>query len=216
MGRSKAPALGAELGLGVDVVHALRKVFDPAGILNPGNLLPREGSAPRTRVEPAAVVTLDRASMLVHAPGTATLGAIGKALAAEGLALRHGGGALPNDSTLSAWIGDGLPGAADPWLDPVDHAVAGFTARLASGAALAVRPAPRRATGPDLFALFAGTQGKVGAVTSAWLRVEREGTARALPRELATSLARNPAVGDGEAAWLGRAASAAAAVKDPS
>jgi alkyldihydroxyacetonephosphate synthase len=39
VGRSKAPRLGAELGDGgVDVVRALRKVFDPRGILNPGNL----------------------------------------------------------------------------------------------------------------------------------------------------------------------------------
>jgi alkyldihydroxyacetonephosphate synthase len=39
VGRSKAPRLGAELGDGgLDVVRALRKVFDPRGILNPGNL----------------------------------------------------------------------------------------------------------------------------------------------------------------------------------
>ncbi len=49
VGRSKAPKLGAELGLGVDVVHALREVFDPAGIMNPGNLLPRERPERRAR-----------------------------------------------------------------------------------------------------------------------------------------------------------------------
>jgi alkyldihydroxyacetonephosphate synthase len=39
-GRSKAPRLALELGAGVDVVRALKKAFDPHGILNPGNLLP--------------------------------------------------------------------------------------------------------------------------------------------------------------------------------
>lgn len=37
-GRSKAPRLAGELGTGVDVVRALKKAFDPHGILNPGNL----------------------------------------------------------------------------------------------------------------------------------------------------------------------------------
>ena len=215
VGRSKAPALGAELGLGVDVVHALRRVFDPTGILNPGNLLPREGSTPRTRVEPATSITLDRASMLVHAPGSATVGEIAKALAADGLSLCRGARELPAAPTVSAWIADGLQGAPDPWLDPVDHAVAGFTARLASGGAISVRPAPRRATGPDLFALFAGMHEKAGTITSAWLRVDRDGASRSLPRTLATSLDRNPPVAAPEAAWLDRAAAAAGTVRDP-
>ena len=213
VGRSKAPALGAELGLGVDVVHALRRAFDPAGILNPGNLLPREGSAPRARVEPATTVTLDRASMLVHAPGAASIGDVARALSADGLTLRRAGAALPMEKTIASWIAEGLPGAPDPWLDPVDHLVAGFTAQLASGAPIAVRPAPRRAAGPDLFALFSGMQRKVGEITSAWLRVERDGGG-ATGRPLETSLDRDPPLSDAEITWIDRAASAAASVRE--
>jgi alkyldihydroxyacetonephosphate synthase len=40
VGRSKAPRLALELGTGIDLVRALKKAFDPVGILNPGNLLP--------------------------------------------------------------------------------------------------------------------------------------------------------------------------------
>ncbi len=40
VGRSKSPRLGPELGTGVDVVRALKRAFDPQGILNPGALLP--------------------------------------------------------------------------------------------------------------------------------------------------------------------------------
>jgi alkyldihydroxyacetonephosphate synthase len=39
VGRSKAPALRAELGrTGVDALRALKRAFDPDGILNPGAL----------------------------------------------------------------------------------------------------------------------------------------------------------------------------------
>ena len=42
VGRSKAPRMGDELGVGIDVVRALKRAFDPKGILNPGNLLPQD------------------------------------------------------------------------------------------------------------------------------------------------------------------------------
>jgi alkyldihydroxyacetonephosphate synthase len=113
-------------------------------------------------------------------------------------------------------VAAGLPGAPDAWLDPVDHVVAGFTARLASGAPLAVRPSPRRAVGPDLFALFQGAGGKAGAVTSAWLRVRRAAGADGalLPRPLVTSLDRQAPADAVELAWIDRALDAAGAVQD--
>ncbi len=41
VGRSKAPRLAEELGgAGIDAVRALKRAFDPNGILNPGNLIP--------------------------------------------------------------------------------------------------------------------------------------------------------------------------------
>ncbi len=223
VGRSKAPALGAELGLGADVVHALRRAFDPAGILNPGNLLPREGTAPRPVIALPSEIELDRASMLVHAAGSARLADVQARLARDGFALCGAGvvsgapaPAIPGEQTVSEWVEAGLPGAPDPWLDPVDHVVAGFTARLASGAPLAVRPSPRRAVGPDLFALFQGARGKAGVITSAWLRMGRASPAdrAALPRPLATSLDRNPPADPVESAWLDRAAEIAGTVKD--
>ncbi|AGP42168.1 FAD-binding oxidoreductase [Sorangium cellulosum] len=190
VGRSKAPRLGAELGLGADVVHALRGVFDPAGIMNPGNLLPREaaGAARRPLPPPPASPVIDRDALLVHAAGEARLGEVERALEQRGLTLALDFGAASRELTLDAWIAAGAPGAPDPWSDPVDHLVAGFTARLASGAELAVRPAPRRAVGPDLFALFLGVGGRVGAVTSVHLRAHGASRPRALP----TSLPRQP------------------------
>ena len=45
-GRSKAPKLGRELGLGVEVFRALKRAFDPDAILNPGALDPERSGAP--------------------------------------------------------------------------------------------------------------------------------------------------------------------------
>jgi alkyldihydroxyacetonephosphate synthase len=214
VGRSKAPQLGAELGLGVSVVHALRGVFDPAGIMNPGNLLPRDAGpaardADRRPAPPApASPVIDRESMLVHASGSATLAEVERALERSGLTLALGPDAPSRETTLDAWIASGAPGAPDPWRDPVDHLVAGFTARLASGAALEVRPAPRRAVGPDLFALFLGMQGRAGTLTSVHLRAH--GALR--PRSMPTSLPRDPPLGSGEAAWLDTVVAAARGV----
>ncbi|MFW6067347.1 MAG: FAD-binding oxidoreductase [Myxococcota bacterium] len=45
VGRSKAPAMRREQGAAVDVVRALKRAMDPAGVLNPGALLPPEEGA---------------------------------------------------------------------------------------------------------------------------------------------------------------------------
>jgi alkyldihydroxyacetonephosphate synthase len=211
VGRSKAPRLGAELGLGVDVVRALRGVFDPAGIMNPGNLLPRDGAAaPRPAAPPPSPApALDRDALLVHASGTTPLGEIERVLERSGLTLALDAGAPWRELTVDAWIAAGAPFAPDPWEDPVDHLVAGFTARLASGADLAVRPAPRRAVGPDLFALFLGLKGRVGAITSVHLRARNAER----PRALLTSIPRQPPLGEAEGAWLDAVVNAARAVR---
>ncbi len=61
--------------------------------------------------------------------------------------------------------------------------LSGFDAVLKTGERLHVRPAPRRAVGPDLSALFVGAQGEVGHIESATVSVHRQGAtpARRLP-----------------------------------
>lgn len=209
VGRSKAPKLGPELGLGVDVVHALRGAFDPAGIMNPGNLMPSESPARRPASLPPAEPVLDRESLLVNAAGTAFLADVERSLALEGLTLGLAPGAVPMETmTVDAWIAAGAPGAPDPWADPVDHLVAGFCARLPSGASLEVHPAPRRAVGPDLFALFLGMGGRAGVITSAHLRAHRSERSTVLP----LVLEREPPVAPDEQAWIDRITEAVARV----
>jgi alkyldihydroxyacetonephosphate synthase len=174
VGRSKAPRLGSEIGLGVEVVRSLQRVFDPARIFNPGNLLPP--IAPRRpahdrRLPEVDKPVFDEASLLVEAHGQTTLKALEALAHARGLTTR-----LPaTEETLARFLARGAPGAPDPWEDPVDHLVAGFTARIASGDQLVVHPGPRRAVGPDLYALFSGVEERVGTIESAHLRLHRTG-----------------------------------------
>lgn len=124
---------------------------------------------------------IDRSSLLACAQGTDRLPDVEARLRREGLSLDL---AAPFEGTVDEWIGSGAPGSRSPWLDPADHLVAGFVARLSDGRALEVRPAPRRAVGPDLFALFFGNGGAAGRIESVWLRVHPSGVARpAVPFE---------------------------------
>ena len=119
-----------------------------------------------------ARVTMDRTSLLAIVEASATLGAIEDELTKEGLTLGLATG-TPRDVALGKWLDDGAVGAPDPWLDPADHLVAGIEAVLHDGLRLDVRPAPRRAVGPDLIALIVGMRGRFAKVERAWLRVHR-------------------------------------------
>jgi FAD/FMN-containing dehydrogenase len=77
-------------------------------------------------------------------------------------------GPLPEES-VSAWLARGAPGARDHADDPVDQLVAGMEAVLPDGREMDVRPAPRRAVGPDLVGAFVGARAALGIVTGAHL-----------------------------------------------
>lgn len=114
-------------------------------------------------------IAIDRASLLVEAPGSASLRAVEGAIAREGLTLD-----VPlTDATVDAWLAAGAPGAPSSFADPADHLLAGLVARLRDGRVLTIHPSPRRAVGPDMTALVLGAGGRFAVVESAWLRVHR-------------------------------------------
>jgi len=114
---------------------------------------------------------LDRESLLLHVAADDRFADVEAYLADRGLGLDV---VDAFDGTIGAWLESGAPGARSAWLDPADHLIAGFTARIRStGASFEIRPAPRRATGPDLGALVLGLRGRFLALESAWLRVHR-------------------------------------------
>ena len=121
---------------------------------------------------------IDHQSLLVRVPGAATLASIERALAGEGLTL----GVAATDDAVGDWLARGAPGAPSSFSDPADHLVAGLTATLMNGTTLEVRPAPRRAVGPDLIALVTGANERFASIDHVWLRVHLAGAHRvALP-----------------------------------
>ena len=211
VGRSKAPRLPDELGTGVDVVRALMHAFDPAGILNPGNLVPAGrgiAASPsgyeRAPTAASTTVEIDPTSLLARAGGHTEMAALERQLGDAGLTLDAGFD--EPGATVGEWLARGAPGARDRWLDPVDQLVAGFDATLVDGRALRMRPAPRRAVGPDLSALFVGAAGRFGRIDAAWLRVHVRGVPR--PVSAPFQHERDPRLSSGEAALLDDVAAA--------
>jgi len=118
------------------------------------------------------MIELDAKSLLVHARGTDRLVDLETALAKDGLTLDLR--SVP-DVTLdvATWLETGAEGARSAWLDPADHLVAGITTTH-----FTIRPAPRRAVGPDLLCLVLGAKklrgGRFVHIESVWLRVHHK------------------------------------------
>lgn len=189
VGRLRAPLLAEELGPGgVQALAALKRAWDPHGLLCPGSPI----GAPLTTIAAAPLdptFHLDTHSELARLPGNMPLAEAERLLQAEARTLALG--SLP-DLDVNAWIAAGQPGLLDAYVDPVEQHLAGFAATLPNGNPLHVRPIPRRATGPDLSALYLGTAGRAGNITHAWVRAHPNHPPRA--RELPFSGDRTPPV----------------------
>jgi len=116
------------------------------------------------------MIELDAESLLVHAKGTERLADLEATLALQGLTLDLE--TMP-DMTVAAWLETGAEGARSAWLDPADHLVAGITTSRFS-----IKPAPRRAVGPDLLSLVLGARRSFVEIESVWLRVHRKDSQR--------------------------------------
>lgn len=122
-------------------------------------------------------MTLDEISLLLETDGAELLAAVEDFATAKGLTLGFDVDAELAAMTVANWIAKGSPGARSPFADPADHVLAGLVGTLGPRT-IDIRPGPRRAVGPDLVALFAGTGDRLGRVTKAWLRVHRRDAAR--------------------------------------
>jgi alkyldihydroxyacetonephosphate synthase len=114
-------------------------------------------------------LTIDHASLLVRVPGAVTIAQLEEQLRRERLTLAID--VRDPSISIADWLASGAPGAPSAFTDPADHLVAGLSATLANGRRLEVRPAPRRAVGPDLIALVVGAKDRFATIDRAWLRV---------------------------------------------
>jgi alkyldihydroxyacetonephosphate synthase len=123
-------------------------------------------------------IEIDRESLLVHVDARLAVCALEDVLARGALTLDVERASERRES-VGEWLASGADGARSAWLDPADHLVAGFSARLRTrDATFTVKPAPRRAVGPDLLALVLGTKNRFLALESVWLRVHHASVAR--------------------------------------
>jgi len=139
------------------------------------------GDAPRTRAGDRQrvwistarldqVLQLDEQSLLVHVQAGLTGLELERILAPRGLSLGdYPPGVLR--SSLGGVIAVRTPGKSSARHGFFEDAVVGVSAVLADGRTVHTRVAPRRATGPDLSRALCGTEGTIGFITSAVLRI---------------------------------------------
>jgi alkyldihydroxyacetonephosphate synthase len=123
------------------------------------------------------VLQLDEQSLLVHAQAGLTGLDLERILAPRGLSI----GDYPPvvlTSSLGGIIAVRTPGKSSARHGFFEDAVVGLSAVLADGRTVHTRVAPRRATGPDLARALCGSEGTIGFITSAVLRIHAKPEAR--------------------------------------
>lgn len=116
------------------------------------------------------ITSVDDTSLLVDAEAGINGWHLEEGLRARGLTLGH----FPSSilcSTLGGWIAARSAGQLSTKYGVIEDMVRGLDVCLADGTMASVRAQPRRAAGPDLLSLFIGSEGTLGVVTRATLRV---------------------------------------------
>jgi alkyldihydroxyacetonephosphate synthase len=118
------------------------------------------------------VLDVDESSLVIHAQAGITGRELEERLLRHRLRLGH----LPSSlyfSTLGGWLATRSAGELTSRYGRVEDICLGLTAVLADGRIIHTRPVPRKATGPDLMRLLLGSEGTLGVITAAHLRVHR-------------------------------------------
>jgi FAD/FMN-containing dehydrogenase len=115
----------------------------------------------------SAVLGFDDASRIVHVQAGCALAAVERELEPRRLtlALRE----APEAIDVGTWLALGAPGAPAAADDVVSHLFAGLSVVWPDGSIAHVRPAPRRAVGPDLAGALIGARGRLGVITAVHL-----------------------------------------------
>ena len=123
------------------------------------------------------VIQLDEQSLLVHAQAGLTGLELERILAPRNLSI----GDYPPvvlTSSLGGILAVRTPGKSSARHGFFEDAVVGVSAVLADGRTVHTRVAPRRSTGPDLARALCGSEGTIGFITSAVLKIHLRPEAR--------------------------------------
>jgi alkyldihydroxyacetonephosphate synthase len=124
------------------------------------------------------VSDVDEKSRLVRAQAGVGGSQLHAVLSAQGFRLGHEPQSLAL-STVGGWIATRACGQLSAAYGGIEDLVAGMVAVLPGGRVVESKTIPRRSAGPDIAALMIGSEGALGIVTEATLRVVPVPTARA-------------------------------------
>jgi len=186
------PGSAAEVAEVIRRAGALGAAIHPIGAGGRPTRPDRDPKADRARVFIATsrldqVLQLDEQSLLVHAQVGLTGLDLERILAPRGLSI----GDYPPvvlTSSLGGIIAVRTPGKSSARHGFFEEAVVGVSAVLADGRTVHTRVAPRRSTGPDLARALCGSEGTIGFITSAVLRIHHKPEARLVAAYLLPSI----------------------------
>ncbi len=153
---------------------------------------PQRGIGDRARVFISTrrldqVLQLDETSLLIHAEAGLTGLELERILSPRNLSI----GDYPPvvlTSSLGGLISVRTPGKSSARHGFFEDGVVGVSAVLADGRTIHTRVAPRRATGPDLARVLCGSEGTIGFITSAVLRIHVKPEVRLLAAYILPSI----------------------------
>ncbi len=118
------------------------------------------------------ILDMDEVSMVVHVQAGIVGVELEERLNARGFSLGHVPTSMTT-STLGGWLSTQSAGMLSSRYGRVGDLCLGVTAVLPDGQVVHTRVAPRRATGPELMHLLVGSEGTIGVITAAHLRLHR-------------------------------------------
>ena len=166
------PGTAEEVAAVLAVCSEARVPVTPAGARSGvcGGAMPLHGGVVLDLRGLSGVTSIDDVSLLADV-GAGTMGdAFEAELRAAGLTCGHRPQSVAI-STVGGWLACRSAGQYSTRYGKIEDMVAGLDVVLADGRRVTTGGAPRAATGPDLTQLFVGSEGTLGVVTSARLRL---------------------------------------------
>jgi alkyldihydroxyacetonephosphate synthase len=181
-------------GSAAEVAEVIRRARTHKAAVHPigAGGRPTRSTDDRARVHVATrrldqVLQLDEMSLLVHAQAGLTGLDLERILGPRNLSIGdYPPGVLT--SSLGGILAVRTPGKSSARHGFFEDAVVGVSAVLANGRSVHTRIAPRRSTGPDLARALCGSEGTIGFITSAVLRIHVRPEARLVAAYLLPSV----------------------------